>query len=127
MATAVRVPAATWVGMEIATVNGKRTAFPLHDPIHVYTSAQQEVIWYCADPASDVTIEFPNGSPFIKRGPFLVKGEDSVGSGPVAPNTPFCTQCPDKPKPHQKGHYKYVIRDTKTKEILADPEVIIRN
>lgn len=127
MATTVRVPTATWVGIEIATVNGKKVAYPLLDPIPLSKSAQHEVLWYCTDPTTDLTIEFPGGSPFLKRGPFSVMGEDTVSSGHVRPDAMVCTECPTKPRPHQQGHYKYTIRDTKTKQVLADPEVIIRN
>ncbi|HVO81962.1 MAG TPA: hypothetical protein VMT28_14595 [Terriglobales bacterium] len=130
MATAVRVPTATWVGIEIATVSGKKVAYPMLDPVPVSRSAQQEVIWYCTDPTADITIEFPKGSPFIKTGPYRVMGEDSVSSGHVKPGADVCLECPARPKPgekHVKGHYKYRIVDTKTQEVLADPEVIIRN
>lgn len=127
MATAVRVPTATWVGIEIATVNGKKVAYPLLDPIPVSKGAQQEVLWYCTDPTADIMIEFRKGSPFIKPGPFHVIGEDTVSSGHVDVKTPFCTECPAKPRPHKQGHHKYTIVDTKTNQVLADPEVIIRN
>jgi hypothetical protein len=127
MATAVRVPTATWVGIEIATVKGEKVAYPLLDPIPLSKSAQHEVLWYCTDPTTDITIEFPAGSPFIKQGPYRVVGEDTVSSGHVRPDVPVCMECPTEPRPHRQGHYKYRIIDNKTHKMLADPEIIIRN
>ena len=127
MATPVLAPTATRVRIEIATKNGKRVAIAWLDPVPISKKEHEEMTWDGTGLTSNVTIEFPNGSPFVNQGPFLVRCGELVNSGPVAANTPFCKQCPAEPKPHKEGHYKYVIRDAKTKEILADPEVIIRN
>jgi hypothetical protein len=118
MATAVRVPATVWVGVEVKVVGG---AIKTPRFVKLQRNTDQEVQWYSD---TGITVEFRE-SPFQEK-VFHVPAKGSTCSGPVMsdPAQP-CKGCADEPAPNHT-HYKYSVRDNAT-GIVLDPEVIIRN
>ena len=127
----VRVPVRIDI-VEVTTstltkIPSRRVAFAAPDEVTLIRG--QRAAFYCPDSRTSVTVKFKMDSPFDQKEFVVPGGPNAVISGPVRDDAAFCSDCPSKPvpPPHEKGHYKYLIEDNKTGEILADPEVIIRN
>jgi hypothetical protein len=125
---ALITPATFQVEIEIIHLpNGKKKAYVRLDPVTLSKIRKDQVVWHCSDPKTEVTVLFQKGPFDSDKFPVPRQPDHGVPSGPARKDALVCGECPPPGSGH-KDHYKYkIVNSNNHSEVLADPEIIIKN